>query len=85
MRAGQLKGGKVATPIRDMLSSELYNGVIFHCGTRERAETTRVAALVLKGRNKYEYRTRRNGTDMIVYKGGLDDDIEGFDVNLREE
>ena len=81
MRSGQLVGGKIATPIREMLSSPLYNGVIFHCGSRERAEATRDAALVLKHRNKYDYRTKRNGNDMIVYVGGIDDDIEGFDVD----
>lgn len=86
MRAGQLVGGKIATPIRDMLSSDLYNGVIFHCGSRERAESTRDAAIVLKHRNDYEYRTKRNGNDMIVYVGGIDDDIDGFmfDVDIED-
>lgn len=73
MRPGQLVGGKIATPVRDMLSSSIYNGVVFECEDAKAAERTRTAALVLRGRNNYDYHTRRSGKNLIVYKG---DDTE---------
>ena len=31
MKKGELKGGKIATPVRDMLASDVFNGVVFRC------------------------------------------------------
>lgn len=81
MRAGQLVGGKVATPVREMLSSDIYNGVVFKCDDVKAAERTRTAALVLRGRNRYEYRTRRCGNNLIVYKGEDTEEPMYFSVN----
>ena len=69
MRKGQLAGGKVATPIREMMENPDYSAVIFHCGTPEYAETTRIAALTLKLRNNYDIKTSRRGSDLVVYEG----------------
>lgn len=73
MRVGQIIGGKIATPVRNMLQSTVYNGVIFHCEDVKHAETTRTAALTLRLRNDYNYKTHRHGSDLIVYKH---DDME---------
>ena len=73
MRTGKLLGGKIANPVREMIASEVYNGVIFRCGSPEHAETTRTAALTLKLRNDYSIKTNRRGGDLIVYK---DDGID---------
>lgn len=84
MRPGQKVGGKVATPVREMLSSELYNGVIFECNDGRAAERTRTAALVLRGRNQYDYHTRRRGNKLIVYKGEDIDEPNYFTVDHRD-
>ena len=70
MRPGQLVGGKVATPIREMLADISYNCVNFHCEDPEHAETIRLDALMLAKRNNYDLCTHRNGKDLIVYKEG---------------
>ena len=84
MKKGQLKGGKIATPVRDMLSSEVYNGVVFHCEDNQHAETTRLAALILRGRNNYTFNTHRNGKDLIVYKDGWDYEPQTFGVDISK-
>ena len=83
MKKGELKGGKIATPIRDMLSSEIYNGVIFRCDNVEAAEVTRITALVLRERNHYDYRTSRRGDDLIVYKDFEFGEACFFEVDIR--
>lgn len=85
MKKGELKGGKIATPIREMLASDVYNGVIFHCDSVEAAEVTRITALVLRGRNNYEYKTSRRGDDLIVYTNFdiFEDESCFFEVNNR--
>lgn len=68
MKKGELRGGRVATPIREMLASNIYDGVIFHCDNVRSAESTRIAALVLRERNGYDYHTARRDNDLIVYR-----------------
>lgn len=86
MRAGQKIGGKIATPIRQMLSSDEYNCVVFRCGTVEHAENTRVAALILKLRNNYDIRTSRRDGDLYVYRDeGLYDSKSLIVYNYKED
>ena len=86
MRPGKLLGGKIANPVREMLASEVYNGVIFHCSSPEHAETTRIAALTLKLRNDYQIKTNRKDSDIIVYKNDGIDYPNFFAVdNYKEE
>lgn len=72
MLAGNKIGGPVANPIREMLDSSHKDGVIFECSDAKRAETTRYAALMLKKRNGYSYKTMRKGSTLTVYKNDVD-------------
>lgn len=72
MTAGHKIGGPVADPIREMLSSNRKEGVIFECQNDHKAENTRYAALMLKRRNDYAYRTMRKGNMLTVYKEDAD-------------
>lgn len=85
MKAGDKPGGKIATPIREMLKSDLYNGVAFQCVDEEHAETTRIAALTLRLRNNYEYKTTRNQNVMTVYKDGYEYEPMVFNVALEKK
>ena len=85
MRAGQQKGGKVATPVRTMLSSLNYNGVAFHCEDAKHAETIRMDALMLAHRNNYDISTTKRGSRLIVYKDGWKDEPCIFDVDISRE
>jgi len=75
-----LKGGKIATPIREMLDSVIYNGVVFKCNDDRAVETVRMAALMLKKRNGYEYHTTKRDKNLVVYKGCDTDEPMWFDV-----
>lgn len=77
MSPGQKVGGPVANPIREMLDSKYRDGVIFECDTDEKAETTRYAALMLKRRNGYSYKTTRKANRLTVYK----DDIDPYEMH----
>lgn len=79
MKKGELRGGKIATPIRKMLDSELYNGVIFRHDDVRAAETTRMAALMLRNRNNYDIHTTKRGNDIVVYKGSDTEEPMWFD------
>lgn len=83
MKTGQKIGGKVATPVREMLSSDVYNGVVFHCEDGEHAERTRIAALILRTRNNYSYKTARRGDRLIVYKDEFNYEPVTFDVEIE--
>lgn len=83
MKKGELKGGKIATPVREMIGSPLYNGVRFHCDNERAAEGVRMAALMLRKRNGYDIRTTKRGSSMVVYKGPDTDEPEWFDVDNR--
>lgn len=72
MNKGRLIGGPVANPIREMLSTKKKDGVIFHHEDEHKAETTRYAALMLKRRNGYSYKTMRKGDMLVVYKPEVD-------------
>lgn len=72
MMAGNKIGGPIANPIRDMLDSSYRDGVIFECASDKRAETIRYAALMLKHRNGYSYKTMRRGNKLTVYKDDAD-------------
>lgn len=85
MKKGELKGGKIATPIREMLDSPFYNGVIFRCRDVKQAETTRMAALILRGRYHYDYRTSRKSNNLVVYKGSDIEEPSWFGVQLYSE
>lgn len=80
MKKGELRGGKIATPIRTMLDSEIYNGVVFHCDDDGAAETVRMAALMLRRRNNYTYRTTKRKNGLVVYKGNDTDEPNWFTV-----
>jgi len=66
-RKGTRPGGKISTPIREMLDSDIYNGVVFHCEDPEHAEATRISALVARQRDRALFRTSRMGNDLVVY------------------
>lgn len=84
MNKGIPIGGAMATPIRRMLKSREYNGVVFQCGTEERAERARTAALIFRRRNDYDYKTSRTSTNLLVYKGENDPfDRRHFSVELK--
>lgn len=86
MNKGRAIGGPICDPIRDMIRSRLYDGVIFHCKDDEKAERTRTTALLLKRRNGYDYRTMRRGNRLFVYKGEYDPDtFESFDVVVEDK
>lgn len=85
MQAGKILGGKIATPVREMISSREFNGVIFRCSSPKHAETTRTAALTLKLRNNYDIKTSRKGNDLIVYKDNGIDYPRMFSVKNYEE
>lgn len=71
MTTGKKLGGPVANPIRQMLDGKA-DGVIFTCDDAKAAETTRYAALMLKRRNGYSYKTMRKDNQLTVYKPGSD-------------
>lgn len=75
----------MATPVREMLSSLLYNAVAFHCEDGKHAETIRMDALMLAKRNNYSLKTAKRGKRMIVYKNGWQDDPCNFDVTITRE
>lgn len=77
-----IRGGKIADPIREMLKSDDYNGVIFRCDDAEQAETVRMAALMLRWRNKYPFKTSVRDSKAIVYKEGYEYEPECFQVNM---
>lgn len=84
MNKGVPIGGTMATPIRNMLKSREFNGVMFRCGTEERAERARNAALIFKRRNNYDYKTSRTSTNLLVYKGDNDPFTrKHFSVDLK--
>lgn len=72
MNTGKKVGGPIANPIREMLESSKTDGVIFNCYSVEKAENTRCAAIMLKHRNNYNYKTTRNGKILTVYKPDVD-------------
>lgn len=72
MRSGHKLGGPVADPIREMLDSNKTEGVIFDCPNEKKAENTRYAALMLKRRNGYSYKTMRKGERLTIYKDDAD-------------
>lgn len=72
MKAGHKTGGPVADPIREMLDSGRKEGVIFECPDDHKAENTRYAALMLRRRNDYAYKTMRKGKTLTVYKEDAD-------------
>lgn len=72
MRTGQKIGGPVANPIREMINSNFRDGVIFECPHEKKAINTRFAALVLKNRNGYDYKTKLRGKTVTVYKPEAD-------------
>ena len=72
MRAGKKLGGPVADPIRQMLDTKNSDGVIFKCRDEKDAENTRYAAIMLKCRNNYDYKTMRRGDILTVYKPNVD-------------
>lgn len=72
MNTGKLIGGPVANPIRDMLCSNKTDGVIFNCYNEKKATNTRYAAIMLKRRNKYDYKTTQRGNILTVYKPNID-------------
>ena len=76
MNPGTKIGGPIATPIRTMLTEKHHDGVIFECDNSKRAETTRYAAIMLKRRNDYTYKTKRLDNNLIVYK----DDVDPFEM-----
>ena len=87
MRAGNKIGGPIANPIREMLNSSNKDGVIFSCSSDHKAENTRYAALMLKRRNGYSYRTMRKNNTLMVYKNNVDPyEMHGtLKVNFMEE
>lgn len=72
MNPGHKLGGPIANPIREMLDSGWKEGVKFRCENDESAERCRYAALMLKRRNRYSYKTTRNGSVLTIYKEGTD-------------
>ena len=72
MNTGKKVGGPIANPIREMLGSSKTDGVIFNCYSVEKAENTRSAAIMLKHRNDYTYKTTRKGKTLTVYKPDVD-------------
>lgn len=66
-----------------MLDSKQWNGVTFNCRDEEQAEKTRIAALILKKRCDYEYKTRRRGRDLTVYTCHPDKLPTTFCVDLK--
>ena len=85
MRKGVLPGGKISTPVRAMLASELYNAVIFQCDSPKDAEKTRFAALAVRRRGDYDFRTCRRGNDLIVYVDDGRYDPLAITRDLRKE
>lgn len=69
---GRKLGGPIADPIREMLSDRHCEGVIFDCSDFKDAENTRYAAIMLKHRNGYSYKTMRRENVLTVYKTDAD-------------
>jgi hypothetical protein len=72
VNTGKQTGGPIANPIREMIGSSKIDGVIFKCPTIRKAENTRCAAIMLKRRNDYQYKTTRKGNILTVYKPEID-------------
>lgn len=72
MKTGTIIGGPIANPIREMLYEKSRDGVIFDCKDEKKAENTRYAALMLKRRNDYSFKTMRKGCRLIIYKSDAD-------------
>ena len=84
MKRGEHPGGKITTPIRELMKSEVFNGVIFICDSPEAAESTRLAALAVRRRNGFkELHTTRRADRIMVYKDDGDLDPATFEVNLK--
>ncbi len=83
MRTRKQIGGKIATPIRDMLDNSDFNGVIFKFENAKKVENGRYAALMLKHRNDYNYKTKKDGSDLLVYLPEADPfDLKAFTVDM---
>lgn len=79
------RGGKYATPIRQMLDDVYCDGVIFHCKDEREAESVRVCTLIFKERNGYDYKTTVYKNMAKVYK---DDRIWSdamMNIDLRDK
>lgn len=87
MNRGRQLGGPVANPIREMLETKKSDGVIFDCYDTKKAENTRYAALMLKKRNGYNYKTMRRGSVLTIYKENADPyELRGANkIYFREE
>ena len=83
---GKKYGGKISTPIREMMANKNIDGVIFHCEDPEHAESVRISALTAKTRDKFDFHTTRMGDNLIVYackdKDQVIDLRNGIHVNL---
>lgn len=66
------RGGKIVTPIRDCMEDDSVDGVIFQCKDRKEAEKVRVMSIITKHRNAYDFRTHRDGNNLIVHKPEVD-------------
>ena len=54
MRKGSHPGGKVSSPIRELVKTNKHSKVIFICEDEDRAESVRLSALAVRRRNKYD-------------------------------
>ncbi len=66
------RGGKIVTPIREAMTDDGIDGVIFHCKNRNDAEKVRISSIIVKHRNAYDFKTHRIGADLIVHKPEVD-------------
>lgn len=69
---GRRGGGPIADPIREMVADPECDGAVFHCEDVKQAENTRYAAIMLKHRNGFSFKTTRRGHVLIVYKNDAD-------------
>lgn len=84
-RVKRQRGGKYATPIRDMLKDEHLDGVVFVCDDPKHAETVRVCSLILKERNGYEYKTSVRDNRALIFKYERDWGDDMLNIDLRDK
>ena len=81
----QQRGGKYATPIRNMLKDNNLDGIIFQCDDADHAESVRVCTLVLKERNGYDYKTSVHKNLAMIFKEGRSWGDDMLNIDLRDK
>ena len=70
-------GGKIISPIREVMDMEDVDGIAFKCRDKRHAEQTRMSSLVAKNRNNMSFKTHVKDEWLFICKPGVDVYDEG--------